>query len=160
MQSNILGLWLKDIQKSLTLFPIRNINPSHELVGTDINPNFFPKFPPQNTTFQAQDVIKPWPTEWKSSFDLVHSRLGLAGCGDFGVEQAVKNMIHLVKPGGWIQLDEMDLNKMTETDGAVGEFGRLMKGMFEASGVQWDYAGGLQKLLREDGLVDDYCLGL
>jgi len=84
----------------------------------------------------------------------VHSRLGLAGCGDFPVEQAVKNMIRLVKPGGWIQLDEMEVNKVTEVDGTMGEFGRLLKGMFKASGVQWDFAGGLQRWLRKEGLVD------
>jgi hypothetical protein len=144
-ENNIPGLWLKDIQQSL--------NPSHELFGTDINPNFFPRSPPRNTTFQVQDVTKPWPTEWKSSFDLVHSRLGLAGCGDFPVEQAVKNMIHLVKPGGWIQLDEMEVNKVTEGDGTVGEFGRLLKGMFEASGVQWDFAGSLKGWLHEEGMT-------
>jgi hypothetical protein len=77
-KSNIPGLWLKDIQQSL--------NPSHELFGADINPNFFPRSPSPNTTFQVQDVTKPWPTKWKSTFDLVHSRLGLAGCGDFPVE--------------------------------------------------------------------------
>jgi hypothetical protein len=63
-------------------------------------------------------------------------------------------MIHLVTPGGWIQLDEMEVNKVTEVKGTVGEFGRLLKAMFEASGVQWDFAGSLKGCLREGGLVD------
>jgi hypothetical protein len=63
------------------------------------------------------------------------------------------NMIRLVKPGGWIQFDEMEVNKVTEADGTVGEFGRLLRSMFEASGVQWDFAGGLQRWLREEGLA-------
>jgi SAM-dependent methyltransferase len=139
------GLWLKDVQQSL--------HPYHKLVGTDINPSFFPSSSPPNTTFQVQDITKPWPKECKSSFDLVHSRLGLAGCGDFPVEQAVKNMIHLVKPGGWIQLDEMEVNKVTEIKGTAGEFGRLLKAMFEASGVQWDFAGSLKGWLHEERMV-------
>ena len=69
-----------------------------------------------------------------STFDLVHSRLGLAGCGNFPDEQAVKNMIRLVKTGGWV-LGEMELNAVAEVEGTIGEFGKLLRSMFEASGV-------------------------
>jgi hypothetical protein len=63
-------------------------------------------------------------------------------------------MIRLVKPGGWIQLDEMEVNKVTEIEGTVGEFGKLLKAMFEASGVQWDFAGSLKGWLHEEGIVE------
>ena len=42
----------------------------HELVGTDINGDIFPIDPPAGTTYQVQNINKPWPAEWKGTFDL------------------------------------------------------------------------------------------
>lgn len=98
----------------------------HTLIATDINPGFFPATPPSGLTYQVQDITKPWPADFINSFDFIHSRLGLGGCGPFGPENAVKNMIELVKPGGWIQLDEMDLEGEQKLPGMGGELGRAI----------------------------------
>lgn len=55
-------------------------------------------------------MTEPWPSEWNGYFDLVHSRMALPGVGITSLENAVKNLIALVKPGGWIQLCEMEWN--------------------------------------------------
>ena len=52
-------------------------------------------------------MTEPWPVDWQGTFDLVHSRMALPGVGLFPVKEVVKNLVALVKPGGWIQLVEM-----------------------------------------------------
>lgn len=52
-------------------------------------------------------MTEPWPVDWQGTFDLVHSRMALPGVGLFPIEVVVKNLVALVKPGGWIQLVEM-----------------------------------------------------
>ncbi|KAH7348593.1 S-adenosyl-L-methionine-dependent methyltransferase [Rhexocercosporidium sp. MPI-PUGE-AT-0058] len=140
------GLWLRDIQ-SLVATP-------HSLIGTDINPNVFPSAPTQNITFQVQDITKPWPADLAGEFSLVHSRNGLAGCGAFPVEEAVKNLVGLVKPGGWIQIEEMDFQKVKHLPGAIRELADLLDVMFAAVGAHWGYADEMEKWLKDAGLVD------
>jgi hypothetical protein len=77
-------------------------------VGTDIEKAFFPAESPKNTSYLIQDVNTPWPDELKGTFDLVHQRLGLVCCG--GVDptfEALRRYVELMKPGGWIQLVEL-----------------------------------------------------
>lgn len=52
-------------------------------------------------------MTEPWRITWQGAFDLVHSRMALPGIGLFPIEDVVKNLVALVKPGGWIQLVEM-----------------------------------------------------
>lgn len=52
-------------------------------------------------------MTEPWPITWQGAFDLVHSRMALPGIGLFPIEDVVKNLVALVKSGGWIQLVEM-----------------------------------------------------
>jgi hypothetical protein len=124
----------------------------HTLIGTDINPGFFPPTPPLGLTYQVQDITKPWPADWMNGFDFVHSRLGLGGSGLFGVENVIKNMIGLVKPGGWIQLDEMDLEGEIKLPGLGGEVGRAIRALFKVTGLQWDFAAHMKRWMIEAGL--------
>ena len=140
------GLWLRDIQYSAPA--------SHAYVGTDINGNLFPSEAPASVKFQVQDITNPWPTEWENSFDLVHQRLVLAGCYAFPVKQAVKSLVDLVKPGGWIQLEEMPLDKQEKIPGTSGEVGRLIKEMFIGAGCDWNFAASLEQYLSDAGVED------
>lgn len=79
-------------------------------MGTDIEDQYFPTNPPADTTYHHQSMTEPWPEKWRGYFDLVHSRMALPGVGIFPLETAVKNLISLVKPGGWIQLVEVEWN--------------------------------------------------
>jgi hypothetical protein len=77
---------------------------SAELVGTDIAP-FPPLDLPDNITLAKQDILQPWPEKWEAYFDFVHQRTALAVTGGMeGAVAAVKRLVGLIKPGGWIQL--------------------------------------------------------
>lgn len=77
-------------------------------VGTDIEVSYFPKDPPSDTTYHYQSMTQPWPKDWEGTLDLVHSRFALPGVGTTPLDEAVKYLISLVKPGGWIQLVELE----------------------------------------------------
>ncbi len=53
-------------------------------------------------------MTEPWPVDSNGTFDLVHSRAALPGVGTTPIANAVNGLIGLVKPGGWIQLVEME----------------------------------------------------
>jgi hypothetical protein len=126
----------------------------HTYIGTDITTAFFPSNLPSNITLYEQSISKPWPTSWHSSFDLVHQRLTLPGAGTFPLSQVVRNLVELVKPGGWIQLVEAE-QIIAEDDGPVMKgFLNLIRSVFEYTGAGWTYARELEGWLRDAGCTD------
>ncbi|RYP21126.1 hypothetical protein DL765_002415 [Monosporascus sp. GIB2] len=77
---------------------------SAELIGTDILPFDTIGLPP-NITLSKQDIHAEWPSDWAGTFDLVHQRTALTvtGTRERAVD-AVRRLILLAKPGGWVQL--------------------------------------------------------
>jgi len=69
-----------------------------------------------------QDITKLWPRDWQASFDLVHQRLCLAGCGTHHPTQdVVADLVGLVKAGGWIELVELDVRGPKDSGPALRE---------------------------------------
>jgi hypothetical protein len=137
------GTWIHDLAASTA--PIE-----HQFVGTDINASNFPANPPKAQTYFAQDINKPWPEEWKNSFDFVHQRLALVGSGP-AAQQAVANLAALVKPGGWIQLIEATNDLPEETGPAMRNFVTIMKGMFSTYGASLSLGNDLPGLVTAAG---------
>lgn len=64
----------------------------------------------------------------------MHQRAALAGARSASVEDSVKHLPTLLKPGGWIQLMELDLTA-TDADGpAVRDFNKLVRVLMEKGG--------------------------
>ena len=100
-QATSSGIWIRDMQMATDNAP--NI-----WIGTDIEDDWFPKDPPSGTSYHHQSMTEPWPKEWEGTFDLVHSRMALPGVGTKPVEDVIRRLVSLVKPGGWIQFVEME----------------------------------------------------
>jgi hypothetical protein len=83
-------------------------DPPNTWIGTDIEDAYFPKHPPADMSYFRQSMTEDWPKEWNGTFDFVHTRLAIPNCGTTPLPEAVKRLINLVKPGGWIQLIEME----------------------------------------------------
>ena len=125
----------------------------HRFVGTDIDASKFPENPESGASYRVQDINKPWPEDWQSSFDVVHQRLALVGGGP-NAQNALKSLSALVKPGGWIQLIEAE-NVLTHGDGpAMHNFVGLMKDIFTVMGCSLKLSQELSGWLKEDGFVD------
>jgi hypothetical protein len=98
------GLWIRDLQSSIP----SPVDSKHVFIGTDIERSYFPTDPPKNTTYYVQDATKPWPEQWNEKFDLVHQRLSIAAAGDEkATKSAVQSLVQMVKPGGWIQVVDL-----------------------------------------------------
>ncbi|KAF2179244.1 hypothetical protein K469DRAFT_596756 [Zopfia rhizophila CBS 207.26] len=94
------GAWLRDVRSTATA--------QHTYVGTDIEDSYFPSNPPADTSYHHQSMTATWPEDWNGTFDLVHSRFALPGSGTNSIKETVDRLIALVKPGGYIQLVEME----------------------------------------------------
>ncbi|ORX94826.1 hypothetical protein BCR34DRAFT_498959 [Clohesyomyces aquaticus] len=140
------GTWVRDLAISTACM-------HHELVGTDIDPSHFPDHPPAGMTFRVQDFTKPWPVEWRQSFDLVHQRLSLGNGGTI-LRQVVWNLCSLVKPGGWIQLIECS-HKLPEENGpAMRGFVTVLEGVQASIGVDIEFDEKIAGWLKEAGFGD------
>jgi len=57
-----------------------------------------------------QNLVEPFPDQWRDSFDLVHQRFVLPLFTETEVQSVIGRLSGAVKPNGWIQLVEMDFN--------------------------------------------------
>ncbi len=143
----MLGYWLDDFRNELT-------DPdSCELLGTDVTGERFPELPPHGVQLHAYSSLGPFPDNWYSSFDLVHQRLTLAGLGNQS-KACVDELLRLVKPGGWIQLVELDYNWIEPNPPAVKMLGALVARLAEGMGSDCAYRnGGMENWIREAGFI-------
>ncbi|KAF3406280.1 hypothetical protein DPV78_001847 [Talaromyces pinophilus] len=84
--------------------------PQRQYVGLDITPAHFPAphSHPDNFAYDVWNVLNPIPEEPKGKYDLVHIRLLAAAFAKGQVAIVVENLVQLLSPGGWIQLEELD----------------------------------------------------
>jgi hypothetical protein len=100
-----------------------------------------------------QSFLDPWPSEWKGAFDLVHQRFALAGAGQVPLSKVIENCASLCKPGGWIELVELNVKTSLPGTGPANDtLIRLMREIFSAVGVGGDFAFRLKSLLEGAGL--------
>jgi SAM-dependent methyltransferase len=102
------GFWPMDLATHL--------DPTCELVGADIAPQHFIPAPDlaSNVHLQKHNIFKSWPAELQSTFDLVHQRFVLMACNDTNSVEAIRHLGECVKPGGWIQLHDGDMQTIEE----------------------------------------------
>lgn len=138
-------MWLRDFASTIP-------DPSkYTFIGTDISGDL-PDEHPSNFIYQAQDINKPWPAEWSSSFDFVHQRLVFGGYPD--TKAIVQNLGALVKPGGWIQLMEIE-DKDDPADGpAMKNYLQLMRDVFGAIGAKFGDVSKAKGWLEETGFTN------
>ena len=78
--------------------------PNATVIGVDLSP-IQPEWVPDNLQFEIDDIESTW--LWKpSTFDYIHSRLMISSISDWN--QLCKNAFDHLKPGGWLELQELD----------------------------------------------------
>lgn len=121
----------------------------HVYFGSDIVSELFPG-EPDGITYFAHSFKDPWPVEYRNSMDLVHVRGSLAASSPSPID-VVKNLVSLVKPGGWVQLMEMNAFSPPDNGPAMNDFARMARDVWTAIKVG-DFANNLKSLLEEAGL--------
>ncbi|KAL4968124.1 class I SAM-dependent methyltransferase [Aspergillus stella-maris] len=78
--------------------------------GLDMTAAHFPspRVHPDNFAYDVWNILHPVPEDRKGKYDLVHVRLLAAAFARGQVATAVDNLVQLLRPGGWIQWEELD----------------------------------------------------
>ena len=80
-----------------------------EYHGFDLSPTNFPakEWLGENITTHVLDAFTPeLPEEWDGKFDIVHIRAITSAVKDNAVEPLIKNLVKMLKPGGYLQWDD------------------------------------------------------
>lgn len=144
------GLWLRELRKEAGEAAAKQT-----YVGTDLVGDFFPETAPDGMEFHRQSITEPWPADWNETFDLVHQRQVLGFCGKFSLPQAVANLCKLAKPGGWVELIELEIHQELLDEGTVmAEFAQLLVQMWRIKGMGGNFGLNLRGWMEDAGLED------
>ncbi|THH19419.1 hypothetical protein EW146_g1766 [Bondarzewia mesenterica] len=90
--------------------------PEADVLAVDIS-SLPPRHLPPNLRFQIVDLTKPFPFE-NESFDVVHARLVMMHLP--GGADVLRRVFALVKPGGWLIVEDPDDENARDGDGPIG----------------------------------------
>ncbi|KAJ5319980.1 hypothetical protein N7508_000263 [Penicillium antarcticum] len=88
-------------------------NPSCEVTGVDIAPHMNPDDVPDNLWLQVDDLNRRF-TFPSHHFDLVHSRLLATGIHRTRWPSYLRDIVRVLKPGGWAQMVEIYFNVQSD----------------------------------------------
>ncbi|KAH8666740.1 hypothetical protein BX600DRAFT_462429 [Xylariales sp. PMI_506] len=100
------GIWLLDLHRSSELSDVKT-----RLQGFDISPSLFPHkaWLPKSISFDTSNLLMDPPEELLGSFDYVHLRLVISVTTRGDPRQIIRHIFKLLKPGGLLQWDELDI---------------------------------------------------
>lgn len=93
------GLWAIHVAREV---------PSAQVDGLDIDMTQapHPSWLPDTVRLREWDMFSPVPGDLRGKYDLVHVRLLVLVLSGVDAGPAIRNMLALLKPGGWLQWDE------------------------------------------------------
>jgi len=100
------AIWLIDVARSL---------PSAQLDGFDIAVTQAPhqKWLPSNIAIRHWNIFEDVPDDLIGKYDIVHVRLLVLVIDNADPRAVMRNLFKLLKPGGYLQWDELDIVNMT-----------------------------------------------
>jgi len=119
--------------------------PDATVVAVDRSP--LPNRPlPPNLTFQLADLAKEVDFG-PDRFDIVHARFVFGHVSNG--QDAFRRVARLVKPGGLLLVEDVDMLSYYETSGpAAGQFGSALKPTFDERGADMNFAEKIPGLIR------------
>ncbi|RVU23676.1 class I SAM-dependent methyltransferase [Streptomyces antnestii] len=140
---------------SIASWLAERVAPTGQVLATDVNPVHIPAAP--GLRVQRHDVVRdPLPQE---AFDLVLSRLVLRHLAER--HAALAAMMRALRPGGWLQIDEFDIDYgpvLLAPSRAAGElYERFLAAkarLFADAGADGAWGRRAAAAMREAGLVD------
>jgi 2-polyprenyl-3-methyl-5-hydroxy-6-metoxy-1,4-benzoquinol methylase len=130
------------------------VGESGRVVAVDVDTSFIKKSKPSNVEVLSED-IRHLALE-NNSFDLIHARFVLIHLPDFRV--ALSQMLNLLKPGGWIVLEEPDFAAARAIVGnpealqSVHRVNQAIVQMFANKGLDYALGVKLPAILQRLGL--------
>ncbi|KAL3470108.1 hypothetical protein BJX99DRAFT_264543 [Aspergillus californicus] len=124
------GIWLKDVAAAM------DETQRCYYHGFDISADQFPSEKPgANIDFSVHDITLPFPEEHWNRYDVVHVRLLVAALEESDYKTAVSNLSAILKPGGFLQWEELDEETyISEDNPVIWEIRRCFNYSFQAEG--------------------------
>ncbi|KAF8469337.1 S-adenosyl-L-methionine-dependent methyltransferase [Gautieria morchelliformis] len=129
--------------------------PDADMLAVDLS--MMPSRPlPPNLRFQILDLAKPFPFE-SQSFDIVHARFVFLHLPKF--EEVLNRTMQLVKPGGWLLLDDIETTFRDEPefrDGPGHDVAKkIIKEFQERRNINPRSASAVQGIIESSGLFSE-----
>jgi len=126
---------------------------SVEICAADVSPANFPPHHPPNVHFSLASVTS-LPSEWSGKFDLINQRLLFGALLSKEWPTALSEMYRVLKPGGTVQLIEMDPRFPVPETPTASQAREIMRKVFDAHGLELGVVVQLAALLHAAGFVD------
>ncbi|KLO13594.1 S-adenosyl-L-methionine-dependent methyltransferase [Schizopora paradoxa] len=139
------GNWALDIANEVAS--------SVEIHAVDVSGVNFPPSPPSNVHLTISSATK-LPDHWSNSFDFVNQRLLFAALLREQWPEALSEMYRVLKPGGSVQLLELDLFHPVPESPVVSHYRDMHAASLSAVGLLYDAAKKLSTMLGEVGFTD------
>ncbi|KAJ7617796.1 S-adenosyl-L-methionine-dependent methyltransferase [Roridomyces roridus] len=126
--------------------------PVAQVAAADLSP--LPVRPlPENLHFTLADITHPMPFA-PQTFDVVHSRLVM--CHVNNAHNVISQAAQLIKPGGLLLIEDVDMNSLAETGGpsSLRCVSKMIK-LWRERGADFEVARKLQEIVRSTGCFAD-----
>ncbi|ORE02889.1 S-adenosyl-L-methionine-dependent methyltransferase [Rhizopus microsporus var. microsporus] len=135
------GAWIMDMMRDY---------PNCTYHGCDISDTRYKKVNIEKFIFTCGNVVKGLPYE-DNTFDFVHMRLLVLALREEEWPTAISELIRVTKPGGMIQLLEMDLRQQQEDDpsGALYKVGLAVRNICTSKGQNPSIGTEFEKMLSK-----------
>lgn len=123
--------------------------PKAHIIGVDVALTSLPNPLPANCLFAQANILKglPFPDQ---QFDYTHQRLLVAAIPSLHWPAAVRELVRVTRPGGWIELLELG-NTIQNAGPATTRFFKWMTDISKGLGFEADILHHLGDLLKQAG---------
>ena len=141
-----------DVGTGTGIWPIEMaaIFPQAQVIGVDIDPASFKPDTPDNCYLRVGNILAglPFPDAF---FGYTHQRLMTAALTAENWPRAVRELIRVTRPGGWVECVELD-DQMQNAGPAGQRLQELMTSVGKSLGFDGEVIRHLGDLLRQEGL--------
>lgn len=142
------GIWATEVAGS-------RISTELQVVGFDIKDDLFPREEERlsNVKFVLWNAFEPPPKEYEATFDIVNLRLIFGAISNGDPRPILRNMLRLLKPGGYLQWLEYDFDHpVTIRDSPWCRIGEMFTHVRATHSNQWVVQ--LDEICKEEGLEE------
>ena len=139
--------WLRSVALEL---------PHAELDGFDLSLTQCPpiQWLPSNIRLQEWNVFNEPTAQMEGRYDIVHTRLIYCVVQDEDARPILRNLMRLLKPGGWLQWDELNVEHSFLMRTEAGVQSPVMDDMLEALKQKGKWVNRLPESMVASGLCD------